>query len=63
MHYQALHNLWARARRWLSLDGRLRPTQPWALLLGPCLLLVAVFAPYQGLFIIAYSFLLLALLM
>jgi uncharacterized protein (DUF58 family) len=63
MHNVSLKNLWARAWRWLSMDGRLRPAQPLALLLGPLALALALVAPYQGLFVLAYGFLLLPLTM
>ncbi|MFO7169239.1 MAG: DUF58 domain-containing protein, partial [Chloroflexota bacterium] len=48
-----------RLRRWLTLDGRLRVAQPWALAVGPALLLLAFAAPYRWLFFCAYAFLLL----
>jgi uncharacterized protein (DUF58 family) len=54
-----LQSLW----RWLTLDGRLRPTQPWVFLLGPIALVLALVAPYHGLFVIAYTYLLLVLTM
>ena len=61
MHNASLKNLWARAWRWLSMDGRLRPAQPLALLLGPLALALALVAPYQGLFVLAYGWLLMRL--
>ena len=54
---QQLRQLW----RWLALDGRLGVAQPWPLLLGPIALLIALVAPYRGLFWIAYTYLLLVL--
>jgi uncharacterized protein (DUF58 family) len=51
----------ARVWRWLTLDGRLSAAQPWALLLGPLALILALIAPYRGLFIIAYTYILLVL--
>src|SRR5690349_11331794 len=52
-----------RLWRWLSLDGRLTVAQPWALPLGPIALVIALIAPYRGLFWIAYTFILLAVAM
>jgi len=48
---------------WLTLDRRLSPTQPWVFLLGPIALVLALIAPYRGLFVVAYSYILLVLLM
>ncbi|MFN8502301.1 DUF58 domain-containing protein [Kouleothrix sp.] len=62
-YYEASVRHLARARRWLSLEGRLRPTQPWVFALGPAALLAGLIAPYAGLFVIAYSYMLLVLLM
>ncbi|HWQ11330.1 MAG TPA: DUF58 domain-containing protein [Roseiflexaceae bacterium] len=47
--------------RWLTLHGRLSLAQPWALVPGPALLLLALMAPYRWLFFAAYAFLFLAL--
>jgi uncharacterized protein (DUF58 family) len=47
----------------LTLDGRLSVAQPWVLALGPVALVLALIAPYRGLFWIAYTFLLLVLAM
>jgi uncharacterized protein (DUF58 family) len=52
-----------RLRRWLTLDGRLRAAQPWLFLMGPITLVFAVIAPYRGLFVIAYTYMLLVLTM
>ena len=52
-----------RLRRWLTLDGQLRAAQPWLFLMGPIALTFAVIAPYRGLFVIAYTYLLLVLTM
>jgi uncharacterized protein (DUF58 family) len=52
-----------RLWRWLTLDGRLRAAQPWLFLMGPIALIFAVIAPYRGLFVIAYTYLLLVLTM
>src|SRR5258705_1354571 len=54
-----LRRLW----RWLTLDGRLRAVQPWLFLLGPSALIFALIAAYRGLFVIAYTYLLLVLTM
>jgi uncharacterized protein (DUF58 family) len=54
-----LRHLW----RWLTLDGRLRAAQPWLFLLGPIALVFALIAPYRGLFVIAYTYMLLVLTM
>jgi uncharacterized protein (DUF58 family) len=59
----ALSRFARRFWRWLTLGGRLRAAQPWALLLGPAALALALVAPYRGLFWIAYTYLLLALAM
>jgi len=45
------------------MDGRLRLGQPLMFVLGPAALLLALIAPYQGLFVIAYSYMLLVLVM
>jgi uncharacterized protein (DUF58 family) len=52
-----------RVWRWLTLDGRLRAAQPWLFLMGPITLVFAFIAPYRGLFVIAYTYLLLVLTM
>ena len=57
--YSRSRRLW----RWLTLDGRLRTVQPWMFLLGPIALIFALIAPYRGLFVIAYTYLLLVLTM
>jgi uncharacterized protein (DUF58 family) len=49
--------------RWLTLDGRLHAAQPWLFLLGPIALIFALIAPYRGLFVIAYTYILLVLTM
>jgi uncharacterized protein (DUF58 family) len=58
--------IYAYARRfwrWLTLDGLLRAVQPWVFLIGPIALIFAFIAPYRGLFVIAYTYLLLVLTM
>jgi uncharacterized protein (DUF58 family) len=57
--YAYARRLW----RWLTLDGLLRAVQPWVFLLGPIALTLALIAPYRGLFVIAYTYLLLVLTM
>jgi len=52
-----------RVWRWLTLDGRLRAAQPWLFLMGPITLVFAFIAPYRGLFVIAYTYLMLVLTM
>jgi uncharacterized protein (DUF58 family) len=52
-----------RCWRWLTLDGRLRAAQPWLFLMGPIALVFALIAPYRGLFVIAYTYMLLVLTM
>jgi uncharacterized protein (DUF58 family) len=52
-----------RLWRWLTLDGRLRAAQPWLFLMGPIALAFALIAPYRGLFVIAYTYILLVLTM
>src|SRR5215212_2253683 len=54
-----LRRLW----RWLTLDGLLHAAQPWLFLLGPIALIFALIAPYRGLFVIAYTYMLLVLTM
>jgi uncharacterized protein (DUF58 family) len=50
---------WRRLLHNLALGGRLRIARRWLLLPGPLALLLALIAPYSGLFVIAYSYLLL----
>src|SRR5262245_23326537 len=50
---------WRRLLRNLTLDGRLRIARRWLLLPGPLALLLALIAPYRGLFVVAYAYLLL----
>ena len=45
--------------RWLALDGKIRVRRPWALLVGPLLLLLALATPYRWLFFLAYGCLIL----
>lgn len=52
-----------RAWRWLTLDGRLQLRQPWVLGLGATALVLAVLAPFRGLFVVAYTYLLLVAIM
>ncbi|HMP41474.1 MAG TPA: DUF58 domain-containing protein [Roseiflexaceae bacterium] len=59
--YAQLILLFIRWRAGLTLDGRLQLVQPWALLPGPLLLLIALLAPYRWLFFIAYTYLLFVL--
>lgn len=54
-----MRDIYRRALGRLSLGGRLRVAQPWALVPGPALLLVALAAPYRWLFFAAYAHLLL----
>lgn len=61
MSRQALRSASAALRRRLTMDGRLRPAQPLALLLGPLALALAFVAPYRWLFFLAYAYLLLTL--
>ncbi len=44
-------------RVWLTLGGNIRAVQPWALLPGPLLLVLALAAPYRWLFFLAYAYL------
>lgn len=46
---------------WLSLDGRLRVRQPLLLALGPLIVLLALFVSYRWIYVVAYSYGLLAL--
>jgi uncharacterized protein (DUF58 family) len=59
MNRQTIVARWLRLRRNLTLDGRLRIARRWLLVPGPLLLLIALLAPYNGLFFIAYVYLLL----
>ncbi|HJZ47962.1 MAG TPA: hypothetical protein VKE41_12380, partial [Roseiflexaceae bacterium] len=60
MTFRTRFNQYARRLwRWLTLDGLLRAVQPWVFLLGPIALILALIAPYRGLFVIAYTYLLL----
>ncbi len=59
MNRHAIITRWRRLWRNLTLDGQLRIARRWLLLPGPLLLLFALFAPYNGLFFIAYVYLLL----
>jgi len=59
MIFDYAQRLW----RWLTLDGRLRAAQPWLFLMGPIALVLAVIAPYRGLFVIAYTYVLLVFTM
>jgi uncharacterized protein (DUF58 family) len=63
MNRTLLPQLLRRARGWLTLEGRLSAAQPWVFLLGPAALVLALIAPYQGLFVVAYSYLLLVVVM
>ncbi len=63
MNRTTLLHQWRRIWSWLSLDGRLSPTLPGVFLLGPIALVLALIAPYRGLFVVAYSYILLVLLM
>ena len=49
---------WRRLLRDLTLDGRLRIARRWLLLPGPLALLLALIAPYRGLFVVAYTYVL-----
>jgi uncharacterized protein (DUF58 family) len=50
---------WRRLWKNLTLDGRLRIVRRWMLLPGPLALMLALIAPFRGLFFVAYSYLLL----
>ena len=50
---QAFH----RAHLWLTLDGRMRLLQPWALLPGPFVLGLALAFPFRWLFFLGYAWL------
>lgn len=52
-----MQRLW----RNLSLNGHLQLAQRWLLLPGPALLIFALIAPYNGLFFLAYTYILLLL--
>ncbi|MFL5802816.1 MAG: DUF58 domain-containing protein [Roseiflexaceae bacterium] len=59
MNRQTIKARWLLLRRNLTLEGRLRVARRWLLLPGPLLLLIALLAPYNGLFFIAYVYMLL----
>lgn len=61
MRRQQLVARWRAALGWLTLDGRLRVVQPWGLLVGPLILLLALVFPARWLLYIAYVYLLLGL--
>lgn len=61
MSVSAMRAYLRRLRANLLLDGRLRVMQPWALALGPAVLLIALLAPYRWLFYIGYAYVLLVL--
>src|SRR5690242_5765158 len=63
MNRTHLPQMLRRTRGWLTLEGRLSAAQPWVFLLGPAALALALIAPYQGLFVVAYSYLLLVVVM
>jgi len=63
MNRTTLRQRWNQSLSWLTLDWCLRPTQPWIFLLGPIALVLALIAPYRALFVVAYSYILLVLLM
>lgn len=48
-------------RRWLTLGGRLVVVQPWALALGPAVLLLGLVSAYPWVFYVGYVYLLAAL--
>ena len=54
--------LWQGAMAWLTLDGRLRPAQPWSLVVGAGAVALAAFFPSRWLLFIVYAYLLLLLI-
>jgi uncharacterized protein (DUF58 family) len=62
MNRHTLITHWRRLWRNLTLDGRLRIARRWLLLPGPLVLLFALFAPSNGLFFLAYTYLLLVVI-
>jgi uncharacterized protein (DUF58 family) len=50
---------WRRLLQNLTLDGQLQVARRWLLLPGPLALLLALIAPYRGLFLVAYTYVLL----
>lgn len=63
MNWATISRRALRVWRWLTIGGQLRAAQPFVFLLGPVALVVALIAPYRGLFVIAYTYLLLVLAM
>jgi uncharacterized protein (DUF58 family) len=59
MSYTAIQARWARLRHNLTLGGHLRIARRWVLLPGPLALALALAAPYNGLFFVAYVYILL----
>jgi uncharacterized protein (DUF58 family) len=59
MNRASILAFWRRLLHNLTLDGRLRVAQRWRLLPGPLALLLALLAPYRGLFVVAYAYVLL----
>jgi uncharacterized protein (DUF58 family) len=59
----ALLSRWRRLWQSITLNGHITSAQPWAFALGPIVLMIALVAPYRGLFLIAYTFLLLVVVM
>ncbi len=57
----SIRTYFQRMRANLLLNGRLRIMQPWALALGPAVLLIALLAPYRWMFYIGYAYMLLVL--
>jgi uncharacterized protein (DUF58 family) len=53
---------WQRLTGWLSLDGRIRLLQPWVLVPGPLMLVIALLIPFRWLFFVGYAWLLLVVL-
>jgi uncharacterized protein (DUF58 family) len=54
--------IWRGAMSWLTLGGRLRAAQPWALAVGAGVAALAAFFPSRWLLFIAYAYLLLLLI-
>jgi uncharacterized protein (DUF58 family) len=59
MSYMAMRARWTRLRQNLTLDGHLRIARRWVLLPGPLAFALALAAPYNGLFFVAYTYMLL----
>jgi uncharacterized protein (DUF58 family) len=60
MSHVTIQERWTRLRDNLMLRGHLRLARRWILLPGPLALALALIAPYNGLFFVAYAYMLLA---